>query len=97
VSKVADFSKVAEYIITRYVAPHDKNGNPRRVWVVVPTTGEFRCWWFAYDEGYAGRHAMPDAVRGAEEDGVVLRFPDVKVSATEYKRILKEGETGVMV
>lgn len=84
---------MAEYVVTRYVAPHDKNGNPRRVWVVIPTTGPFSRWWFAHNEGYSGIHALPADVL----EGEMMRFPDVKVSVSEYKRILKEGPSGVMV
>lgn len=60
---------------------NDTNGNPRRGWLVV--TEDFTRF---VDEGYAGPHAI-------EEAGFDLTTPwaaEIKISASEYKRVKRE-------
>lgn len=60
---------------------NDINGNPRRGWLVVqPDVIKF------VDEGYAGPHALREA-------GFDLTIPwaaEIKISASEYRRMKRE-------
>jgi hypothetical protein len=60
-------------------APNDRNGNPRRLYLV-GSDGK----WFSFDEGYLGVHAIPSKYREN-----MTWFPEVTVSASEYKRLLR--------
>ena len=70
------------YTIQHVKAPNDRNGNPRRLFLVTHLeegkTG-------AFDEGYSGRHAVPDWLW----NGMAYHLPHVNVSATEYHSLLK--------
>jgi hypothetical protein len=71
------------FIIQHVKAPNDRNGNPRRCYVVYgDIVGDLLA---VYDEGYQGRHAMPEFVR----EGFNMWLEPVNVSASEYKRFLK--------
>lgn len=62
-------------------APHDINGNPRRVTVVYnAVTGDI---WDAFDHGYSG---PPDL-------SYIPDLPSIDVSVSEYKDFLKHGRT----
>lgn len=63
-------------------APHDANGNPRRVFVVFDEQGDI---YDAIDEGYSGRPA-PLAKLG--------ELPNVRVTADEYREVLRDHATG---
>jgi len=45
---------------TKLNCGNDRNGNPRRVWVISADDGQAI---FAYDEGYYGRDCVPGLVR----------------------------------
>lgn len=84
------------YVVGHYCAPNDKNGNPRRVFVLYrlnPFSSGMAAV-AAANEGYNGDN--PDIVRGmfaAHLQGkYVLKFaPRVHVPAAEYRRLLRAG------
>lgn len=62
--------KCVSYVVAmvRLVAPNDRNGNPRRAFVALGPFGDVVGAW---NEGYAGTHAVPEALRylaGRAED-----------------------------
>lgn len=59
-------------------ASNDKNGNPRRIFVLLDEKGNVVT---AIDEGYGGR---PDECRG------LIQLPSYNISATDYKEILRQ-------
>jgi len=59
-------------------APNDNNGNPRRCYVLFNENGVAVGAW---EEGYAGCHALPEHLRQTPR-------PVIQVTATEYKRWL---------
>ena len=62
-------------------APNDVNGNPRRGWLFVSENGTE---W--HEEGYAGVQAIRvDYLRDIAKDA-----PRVNVTATEYRRLVKQ-------
>lgn len=64
-----------------YVATtHDVNGNPRRGWVQLDGSGDRVRF---YDEGYAGRGALPNHLR----DGA--SWDPLRITPGEYRRLLK--------
>lgn len=71
--------------IQHICAPHDKNGNPRRLFLVT-THNLDRI--LAFDEGYAGSRAIP-AVLSQGVPTPAHWLPSINVSATEYRRLLK--------
>jgi hypothetical protein len=72
---------MTRYTIQPIDAGHDRNGNPRRLYLVVHTvTGKVG----AFDEGYSGRHALPEWL-WADAD----THPRIKVGAGEYRRLLR--------
>ena len=77
--------------IQHICGPHDRNGNPRRLFLV--TTQE-PARILAFDEGYAGSRAIPDVLSHTAPTPAHW-LPSINVSATEYRRILKmyEAET----
>ena len=71
-------------ILQHVRAPNDRNGNPRRLYLVTPLDGSEV---IAYPEGYHGLQAVPAPMRTADGS---LFTEDVYVSAGEYKRLLRE-------
>lgn len=67
-------------IIQQWRAQNDVNGNPRRIFVIYADTGEIVG---AVDEGY---NSEPSELRG------FAHLPSVKISATEYKQLLRQFE-----
>jgi len=63
-------------------ATNDANGNPRRLYARLDGGG---CFIAAWDEGYSGSHAVPEAYRDAAN-----RAPYIEITPREYRRILKE-------
>ena len=57
-------------------APNDRNGNPRRCYVLFNENGVAVQSW---DEGYAGCNALPEHLRKTPR-------PVIQVPASEYKR-----------
>ena len=70
------------YVMQHLSAPNDVNGNPRRLYYVlnVHTKNEM-----VFDEGYEGFMGIPEYIRTS-----FFALPDMKITATEYKRFLKE-------
>jgi len=64
-------------IILRLAAPNDGNGNPRRVFVAFDGSVVG-----AWDEGYLGSDAIPEALRGSY-GGITI-----EVTPREYRRYL---------
>lgn len=64
--KLYDNLKV-ENRFTRFCADNDRNGNPRRIWVVSNDNGEAL---FAWDECYYGRNCVPGSLRRSFDDSV---------------------------
>jgi hypothetical protein len=70
-------------VLQRVVAPNDRNGNPRRLYLVT----DLEHWsTIAYDEGYEGVGCVPNY----KELGPIYYLPTVEVSAREYHRLLRE-------
>jgi hypothetical protein len=69
------------FIIQRWNAGNDANGNPRRAFVVYDAPSGHKL--AAYDEGYAGHHAVPGYVWDA-----ATYLGDVHVRPAEYRHIL---------
>ena len=74
-------------------APNDVNGNPRRLFMVV--------WLYdngnvttAYDEGYAGRGAIPGKRNTEFASMPDIELPSVNVSSAEYRRLLEQYGAG---
>lgn len=66
--------------IIKLNAGNDNNGNPRRVWVGISPDGGISGAW---NEGYAGRHAMPARLRNKS----AMEFA---TTPAEYRSILKQ-------
>ena len=69
------------YTIQHLSAPNDSNGNPRRLYLVT-NLHENRS--AAFDEGYIGRHAVPEWLWD-----MGYHLPGLNVSASEYRDLLK--------
>ncbi len=67
-------------VCIKLCAKNDRNGNPRRVYVLIGSDG---CVKRAIDEGYAGRGAL-DGVVG--RDVIIQEFD---TTPTEYRRLLR--------
>ncbi len=66
-------------IVQRWCASNDTNGNPRRAFVIWSSDGTLLD---VIDEGYSGK---PQWLRELADLG------DIKVTATEYREILKQS------
>lgn len=64
-------------------APHDPNGNPRRLYLVLDDEG---CIDQVIDQGYQGRGALP---AGLLPRGYALS--SVRISASEYRELRQYG------
>lgn len=71
---------MTEARMIRLNAGHTTNGNPRRVFVLISDTG-----LDAWDEGYDGTAAVPDALRSA-----AATAPTFATTPKEYRALLKE-------
>ena len=60
-------------------AGNDSNGNPRRAWVGIAPCGSVSGAW---DEGYAGRQALPKRLR--HKSAI-----EITTTPAEYRNILK--------
>lgn len=65
--------------IIKLNAGNDSNGNPRRVWVGIAPCGSVSGAW---DEGYAGRQALPKRLRQKSAC-------EFATTPKEYREILK--------
>lgn len=70
---------MADVQIIRLNARNDTNGNPRRVFVVLEAGRAVA----AFDEGYSGTHAIPEAVRH------LYQGQTFDTTATERRDLLK--------
>ena len=76
------------FVIQHVKAPNDKNGNPRRLYLVTDTNnGAFTTRTQAFDEGYAGPGVIPGHKRNVAH---AIELPSVHVTAREYQRLLRE-------
>lgn len=62
-------------------AGNDRNGNPRRIWVISNEEGKPL---YAYDEGYLGRDCVPGSVRRAFDYAVCF-----DCTVRQYQMLLK--------
>lgn len=86
-----------KYIAIRIVAPNDRNGNPRRGWIIhrVEEGGAERVWTKKIgfvDEGYSGTGALLTWQQQAQVNFVEIST-DIDVSPAFYNRIKKEKWT----
>lgn len=66
--------------VQHWCAPNDVNGNPRRLFVVFDDQGNIAR---IVDEGYRGE---PADIRA------LVHLPSVRITATEYRNLIKRGE-----
>jgi hypothetical protein len=76
-------------VIQHIKAPNDLNGNPRRLFLVV-WVYENGNVTMAYDEGYAGRGAIPDKRNTAHASMPDIELPPINTTPSEYKRLLRQ-------
>lgn len=67
-------------------AGHDRNGNPRRVYVLIREVNGYSFVAGAWNEGYAGHHVVP-----AEYQHQAAMSVMIKVPVSEYRAMLKQG------
>jgi hypothetical protein len=70
---------------TYITAPNDVNGNPRRGYLIT----EDNCETYFEAEGYAGMSGILQH-RGQYLRAALDAAPHVKVTATEYRRLVKQ-------
>ena len=70
-------------MLIRIATTNDTNGNPRRGWLRVNTSGQVMGW---IEEGYQGRGAIITYFNEGES-------PTIYVKPSEYKRFKNWGET----
>jgi hypothetical protein len=66
--------------LIRLNAGNDRNGNPRRIYAELAAGQVSRAW----DEGYAGPHAVPADLRHAAANCATL-----SITAAQYRALLK--------
>jgi hypothetical protein len=66
----------------RLNAGNDRNGNPRRVYVILDQDNGIKA---VYDEGYRGYDAVPDIYRK-----IAQTAPTFATTPREYREILKQ-------
>lgn len=71
-----------KYVMQHLSAPQDSNGNPRRLYYFLNLETKTES---VYDEGYEGWQGVPQEMR----ESFYELYP-MKITATEYKRFLKE-------
>jgi len=69
--------------VLRFKATNDRNGNPCRVFAAFDCFGQLVGAW---DEGYAGHHAVPPELRT-----IAANCHAISVSQATYRALLKEG------
>jgi len=69
--------------VQHVTAPNDRNGNPRRLYLVTSASAESTV---AIDEGYGGRQLALAHIRAPAR---VIDLPTVNVGAAEYRRLLR--------
>jgi hypothetical protein len=72
--------ETAVKVVIRLDAGHDRNGNPRRVFVVLNEHSDIVA---AYDEEYRGKGALPEELRG-------VNYPTLATTPGEYRQLVKE-------
>ena len=71
-----------ELLMQRLIAPNDRNGNPRRLFVIYDADyGEIQA---VFDEGYQGLGAVPQDIRS-----VSVELPSIPVSVSTYREFRK--------
>ena len=76
---------MSEFTTIRLDAGHDRNGTPRRVFVVIDGWGNIAG---AFSEGYSGSRAMPEEIRDTW-DGLTFQ-----TTPGEYRSLMRGfGET----
>lgn len=68
--------------VIRLNAGNDRNGNPRRVYLMI----ENGVIGGAFDEGYAGFHAVPNL----QAQNLTAHCPTFATTPAEYRDILRE-------
>jgi hypothetical protein len=71
--------------ILHLVADNDKNGNPRRAFVVMSEGNVLR----VVDEGYSGSHALIEVFGKDIGFALMVRICHINVKPAEVKRFLK--------
>lgn len=74
------------YILIHMCAQNDKNGNPRRCYVIY--NAHNGTIFDVYDEGYSGIGAVPDEIRAR-----ALRLQPVQVTTAQYRIFMKFRKT----
>lgn len=72
------------HTVLLFRAANDRNGNPCRVFAAFDEFGQLVGAW---DEGYAGHHAVPPELRN-----IAAVCHAVTVSQSTYRSILKQGQ-----
>lgn len=79
-------------LVQQVRAPHDRDGNPRRAWLVygaeTPLVGSLLA---IVDEGYAGRRVLLD-VLSMRQYANAVELPTLDVPPAEYRRLLGVGK-----
>jgi len=70
--------------VLHFTAPNDSDGNPRRLWAAFTPAGQLLNAW---DEGYAGSHAIPAAIR--HKAATCYAIP---ISAATYRAMLRHAQ-----
>ena len=70
------------FLVQRLHAPHDVNGNPRRVYAVYNIAGGM---YGVYDEGYNGLNVLPEYILNDTSH----RLPDLDITVRQYKVLLE--------
>lgn len=67
-------------------AGHDKNGNPRRAYVLLSSDGEIVC---AFEEGYEGFRCVPEQVQYAQNTFSAAKIPTIPTTRSCLRQVLK--------
>ncbi len=73
--------------IIKLTATNDANGNPRRVFVVLPHEKPWE--WIAFDEGYDGDAAVPPQYLAPKNANI---GPCFDTTPAEYRGILRDAK-----
>lgn len=77
---------MTKFIIQHLRAANDKNGNPRRIWLVRELVG----FTIAYDEGFQVSNAMPQEVLDAYNRGETKVMPPMDITTAQYRKTLQQ-------
>jgi hypothetical protein len=83
--------KVAECTVLHLDAGHDRNGNPRRLFLVLHRTGEIVA---AVDEGYIGPRALEEYIPKVGKTLREMNYCTIKTTAGEYRALLRRFGRG---